>query len=35
MGYGFEILVGMPFCASCSLMLPYSPSDDEPLPPQM
>ena len=30
-----EILVGIPFCASCSLMVPFRPSDDEPLSPQM
>ena len=30
-----EISVGIPFCASCSLMVPYNPSDEEPLSPQM
>ena len=30
-----EILVGIPFCASCSLMVPFRPSDEEPLSPQM
>ncbi len=28
-------VVGMPFCASNSLMVPFWPSDEEPLSPQM
>jgi len=28
-------LVGMPFCASSSLIVPFCPSPDDPLSPQM
>ena len=29
------MVVGIPFCASCSLMVPFRPSAEEPLSPQM